>query len=436
MRGIRGLSRPSRRPAPPLVVVVGGGFAGLTLVRALARQPVRVLLVDRHNYHLFTPLLYQVASALLNPSEIAQPIRKLVRGLRNCSFRVAEVQDIDLDKRMVRTDRGDITYDFLVVAAGSVNNYFGNPTIEEHSLSLKDLPDAIGLRNWILRRFEASVWERNPERRRQLLTFAVVGGGPTGVEFAGALMELIRLLRRRDFRRVAGIDPRVVLVEATQYLLPGFAPRLQAAARLDLERKGVEVRLGAAVRQLTPGRLVTEAGPSISTASVIWTAGVRGSPLGERLGLPVDRGGRVPVEPTLQLRGRPEVMVIGDLASLEELPMLAQVAIQQARLAAENIGNSLAGQPPQPFRYHDLGIMATIGRNAGVAQIGPLRLTGFAGWLLWLVVHLANIVTFRARVATLINWAWDYVAFDRPIRLMLRTPPENEWSRVDASQAQ
>jgi NADH dehydrogenase len=412
---------PSARPTRlrPRVVVVGAGFAGITLVRGLKRVAVDVVLVDQHNYHLFTPLLYQVASSQLDPSEIAQPIRKLVRGIRNCDFKLAHVAGIDLAAKSITTDQGAIPYDYLVLAAGSVSNYFGNDKLKRHSLALKNLPDAMALHNWVLQRFEMASWESDPERRTRLITFTVVGGGPTGIEFAGALLELIHPVLRKDFRGTDISGAQVLLAEATSQILSAFKPRLRQAALRSLARRGVKVLLDSPVRAIERHRLVLEDGRSIPTSSVIWTAGVFGAPVGACLQVELDRMGRVPVGPSLQIAGHPEVMVVGDLASLEDLPMLAQVAIQQARLASANIRAMTEGRQVGRFRYHDRGIMATVGRNSAVAEIGPFQFSGFLGWVLWLVVHLANILTFRARLFTLLNWGWNYIALDRPIRLLV-----------------
>jgi NADH dehydrogenase len=407
----------------PRVVIVGSGFAGLTLARELRRAPVRVILVDRNNYHLFTPLLYQVASALLSPDQIAQPVRGLVRPLRNCEFRLGTVTGVDLEGRRVLLRDGEIPYDYLVLAAGSVNNYFRNESVERLSLSLKELPQAMTLRNQVLRHFERARWTDSEEERARLMTFVVVGGGPTGVEYAGALSELIRLVLRRDFRDFDVTRAKVILLEGSDRLLGAFEPSLSEAARRSLERKGVEVCLRSLVKEVRPGSVDLVDGRQLATDAVVWTAGVRASDLATDLGVPVDRQGRVPVEETLQLSGHPEVLAIGDLAALDGLPMLIPVAMQEARHAARVIQAQIAGRIPAPFRYHDPGIMATIGRNSGVAQLGRLRFSGFLGWLMWLGVHLINIVTFRARLVTLVNWAWEYFFYDRPVRLVVRADP-------------
>jgi NADH dehydrogenase len=409
----------------PRIVIVGAGFAGLTLARALRRAPVDVTVLDRNNYHLFTPLLYQVASALLGPGEIAQPIRKLLRPIGNSEFRLGRVTGLDLDGHRVLTDRGDLGYDYLVVAAGSVNNYFGNRSIELRSLGLKELPQAMSLRNQVLEQLEEARWATSDERRRTLLTFVVVGGGPTGVEFAGALSELIRLVLRKDFRDLDVTQARVLLLEGADRLLGPFHPSLSEAALRSLRHKHVEVWLRALVKEVRPGEVDLTDGRQLEAGLVVWTAGVRGSDVGRMLGVEPDRQGRVPVTPTLQLPGRPEVLVIGDLAGMDRLPMMIPVAMQQAKHAAGVIGALVDGRAPEPFRYHDPGMMATIGRNSGVAEIGRIRLSGFLGWVLWLTVHLVNIVTFRARLVTLLNWAWDYLFYDRPVRIMVtaQEPP-------------
>jgi NADH dehydrogenase len=408
----------------PRVIIAGAGFGGLTCARALKRTPVDVLLLDRHNYHLFTPLLYQVASALLDPGEIARPIRELIRPLHNVEFRQAEVTGADLDRRLVVTDHGPVPYDYLVLATGSQSDYFGNQSLARHAFGLKELNEGLALRNRVLTRFEASRWITNSAERRVLLTFAVVGGGPTGVEMAGALIELIRLVLRHDYRDLDLGEVRVLLLEAGDSVLGTFDKRLQEAARRSLEKKGVEVHLGAKVEEVTGGSIRLAGGTEIPAGTVIWTAGVRASAVGTAIGLELGRQARVKVEPTLQVPGHPAVFVIGDLAGAiaggAPLPMLIPVAMQEGRRVAATITDVVANGDASAFQYKDPGIMATIGRNSAVAELGRVKLSGFLGWLMWLVVHLVNVVSFRSRILVLINWAWDYLFYDRPIRLIVR----------------
>ena len=405
------------------VIVVGAGFAGLTAVRALRRVRVEVLLLDSHNYHTFTPLLYQVASALLDPSEVAHPIRSIVRRIHNLETRLATVTGVDLEGRGVRTDNGMVHYDHLFLAAGSVNNYFGIKGLEETSFGLKEMDQAMLLRNRVLAAFEQAVWESDPEVRQTLLTFAVVGGGPTGVEFAGALSELIHGVLRKDFGNLNTASSRILLIEARDSLLANFDRGLRESARHALERKGIEVMLGSVVRTAHEPLIELEDGTTIGAGTIIWTAGVRANPLASAIGAETGRGGGLRVLPTLQLPGHPEVFVIGDLAYLEQdgraLPQLIPVAMQQARHAVRNLERIGRGEPPRAFRYRDPGIMATIGRNAGVAELGPLKMGGFNGWLLWLGFHLLQIVSFRSKLVVLVNWAWNYLFYDRPVRLLL-----------------
>lgn len=407
----------------PRVVVVGGGFGGLRAVRGLRGAPVDVLLIDRRNYHLFTPLLYQVASALLDPSEIAYPLRALIRRQRNADLLLAEVQGVDLAARRVQTSAGDREYDYLVLAPGSITNFFGIPGLEAQAQPLKELGEALALRNHVLARFEAARWEPDAGRRRLLHTFAVVGGGPTGIEYAGALRELIHVLRR-DFPKGSLDDVRVILLEASDRLLGAFSPKLAEDALRSLRKKGVEVRLGAAVETVEPGELHLHGGDTIAAGSVVWTAGVEASPIGFGLGRPA-RQRQVVVEPTLQLPGHPEVLIAGDLAAVEgePLPMLAPVAMQQGDHAARAIRCLVAGVPVRPFRYTDRGIMATIGRSSAVVELRRFHFTGLAGWVVWLFLHLMLLVGFRNRLVALVNWAWDYLLYDRPIRLIVSATP-------------
>jgi len=410
-------------------VIIGAGFAGLTAARALKRAPVDVLLLDRNNFHLFTPLLYQVATALLDPGEIAHSVRSLLRPLGNAEFRLAEVTGVDLLARTVATGEGAVAYDYLLLAAGSENNYFGIAGLERRALGLKGLDEGLAIRNRILRAFEASRWVTDAARRRALLTFVVVGGGPTGVELAGAFSELVGLVLRKDFRDLDLAEVRILLLEGADRLLAAFEPRLAAAAAGVLRRKGVEIWFQAQVKDLSRGRIRLADGRRLDAGTVVWTAGVRGSQIGRGLGAELGHQGRVRVEPSLQLPGHPEVFVIGDLAGLEEggapLPMLIPVAMQEARHAARGVLALIAGRGPAAFRYRDPGIMATVGRNAAVAQLGRVHLAGFPGWLMWLFVHLVNVVSFRSRLIVLVNWAWDYLFYDRPVRLIVRARPDD-----------
>ncbi len=408
----------------PRVVIAGAGFGGLTCARALKKAPVEVLLVDRNNYHLFTPLLYQVASAVLDPGEIARPVRQLIRPLRNADFLLAKITGADFEQRQLLTEHGPLAYDFLVLSSGSQSDYFGNESLVRHAFGLKELDEGLAVRNRILMRFEEARWTDDRERRRTLLTFAVVGGGPTGVEMAGALAELIHLVLAKDYRDLDLGLVRVVLLEAAGSLLGTFAEPLRDAARRSLEKKGVEVLLKAKVADVTANSIRLADGHEIPASTVIWTAGVRASELGSVMGLPLARQARVEVLPTLQVTGHPEVFVIGDLAGATDggasLPMLIPVAMQEGKHVAATIRDVLRGYGATNFDYKDPGIMATIGRNSAVAQLGPVRLTGFLGWLMWLTVHLINVVSFRSRVVVLVNWAWDYLFYDRPIRLIVR----------------
>jgi NADH dehydrogenase len=411
-------------PKRPRVVIAGAGFGGLTCARALKHAPVDVLLVDRNNFHLFTPLLYQVASALLDPSEIARPVRQLIRPLRNADFLQANVTGVDFEGRRLLTDQAPVAYDYLVLTTGAQTDYFGNPSLAQHAIGLKELDEGLAVRNRVLSRFEEAEWTRDPDRRRSLLSFVVVGGGPTGVEMAGAISELIRLVLRKDYRDLDIKDVRVVLIEAAPYVLGAFVPSLRDAARRSLEHKGVEVMLNTKVDSVTDSLVKLADGREIATSTVVWTAGVRASDVGRASGLPLERQSRIKVEPTLQVPGHPVVFVIGDLAGAaegnERLPMLIPVAMQAGRHVARSIKDMVSGGGATAFRYRDPGIMATIGRNSAVAQLGWLHLSGFPGWVMWLTVHLINVVSFRSRIVVLVNWAWEYLFLDRPVRLIVR----------------
>jgi NADH:ubiquinone reductase (H+-translocating) len=406
------------------VVIVGGGMGGLYAARALARQPVHVTVIDRHNYHLFQPLLYQVATAALSPGEIAQPIRSVLREYPNEEVLLGEVTSIDLPGRRVLLGHEPVPYDFLILAPGSSHSYFGKDEWASLAPGLKWVDDALEIRRRILLAYEQAERERDLHVRRTLLTFVVVGAGPTGVELAGALAEIARLTLRHDFRAIDPAQSRIILLEAGPRVLPTFPESLSARAVEQLQGLGVEIRTGAMVTGITPTevRIGTE-GEVIETRTALWAAGVQASPLLRTLGLPVDRNGRVAVEPDLTLPGHPEVYVIGDAALFthqggQPLPGLAQVAIQGGRLAAENIGRTVRGLPRRPFRYRNMGNMATVGRRAAVADLGWLRISGFLAWVLWLVVHIFWLIGFDNRVLVFIRWAWSYFTYQRGARLI------------------
>ena len=399
------------------VVIVGGGFGGLYAARALRRANVRVTLVDRSNHHLFQPLLYQVATAALSPAHIAVALRRVLRRQKNVSVVLAEAVSVDTVKRRVVLRDGFVDYDYLILASGSTHSYFGHGEWSSFAPGLKTLQDAIEIRRRVLLAYEAAEREPDPARRTALLTFVVVGAGPTGVELAGALAEIARHVLARDFRQIDPASARIVLVEAGPRVLPAFAPDLSVAAQRRLEQMGVQVLLGRPVTGID-GEGVSMGPERIVSRSVLWAAGVQASPLGASLGVPLDKAGRVAVEPDLRLPGAPEVFVIGDLASVPGVPGLAPAAIQGGRHAAKSIVRLIEGQQPEPFKYLDKGQLATIGRNAAVAQIGPLHLEGFFAWLMWLVVHILTLIGFRNRFFVMSEWAWVYLRSERGARLI------------------
>jgi NADH dehydrogenase len=409
-------------------VIIGGGFGGLNVVTRLAAAgaPVDITLIDRDNYHGFWPLLYQVATAALGADDIAHPIRSVCAEYDNVRVRLGTVVGVDLDERVVTLDDGgSVPYDFLVLAAGSSTTDFGIPGVAEHAYHLKTLLDAVRLRNHVLNAFEQADSSPDSAGGEGELTIVLVGGGPTGVEMAGALSELITHNLSRDFHYLDLSSTRVVLVELTDHLLPGFSPASQRAALQTLRAKGVDVRLGLSLTRVTPEGVQFNDGTSLAARTVIWTAGVRANPVAEAIPGEKGRGGTVPVERDLTLPGHPDVFAIGDLATVmgrdgEQLPQVAQVAIQGGRHTAANIRRRLAGQPTRPFRYRDKGIMATIGRRSAVAELpGGIHLRGTLGWLAWLAVHLVFLVGFRNRVVVMVNWAWNYFTWDRGSRVIL-----------------
>jgi len=413
------------RSDAPRVVIVGGGFGGLYAARALARAPVDVTVVDRTNHHVFQPLLYQVATASLSPSQIAYPIRGVLRRKANTRVLLAEVTGVNTAHRRVRLADGELAYDVLILAPGARHSYFGHPEWEPLAPGLKTIDDALDVRGRILLAFERAERETDPARRRALLTFVVVGGGPTGVELAGAIGEIACKVMARDFRTIDTRDTRTILVEAGPRILPAFPPSLSAAAERSLERLCVEVRTGEAVTRLEAGA-VWLGKDRIDSGTVLWAAGVAPSPLARSLGVPLDKAGRVVVNADLTIPDHPEVFVIGDLAACtgadgRPLPGLAPVAIQQGEYAGRVVAREAAGGPAgarAPFRYHDRGTMATIGRDAAVVDLGRLRLSGYPAWLLWCFIHILWLIGFRNRFLVMIEWAWAYVRFERSARLI------------------
>jgi NADH dehydrogenase len=406
------------------VVVVGGGFGGLSVVKALANEPVYVTLVDRQNHHLFQPLLYQVAMAGLSPADIAVPTRAVLRDQDNARVLMGEVKRIDVYERSISLADGDsLSYDYLVVAAGAATNYRGDDGARRHALGLKDLDDAIEIRQRILLAFEAAERESNERTRQRLLTFVVVGGGPTGVELAGALAELSRFVLARDFRHIQPGSTRIILLEGGPRVLAAFDPELSRKAQQQLTDLGVDVRTNVHIARVDEVGVTLAGDGTIPSATVLWAAGIKASPLADMLGGEQDRTGRVVVMPDCSLPGRPDVFVVGDMALHKgadgrPLPAVAPVAIQQGACVAENIRRSVRGKPRRAFHYRDKGAMATIGRSRAVAQRGTARTSGMLAWLMWLVVHVAFLVGFRNRFVVLFEWVWSYFTYGRGGRLV------------------
>lgn len=410
----------------PRVVILGGGFAGLGAAKALKHAPVRVTLIDKRNFHLFQPLLYQVATASLSPAEVAYPIRAILRRQNNATVLLGEATGIDLDRQEVALTDGRVPYDYLIVAIGAESSYVGHDAWAAVAPGLKSMEEALDIRRRVFRAFELAEREPNPDRRRALLTFVIVGGGATGVELAGALAEISRQTLRDEFRTFDPADARILLVEGGPTLLKGYPERLTTAARRSLEGLGVEVRAGTRVQDIAPGR-VELPDETIAAETVLWAAGVTGHSLGNDLGADRSRGGRVPVTDTLQLAGHPNVFVAGDLAASvgkdgEDLPGVAQVAMQGGRRAGKNVARLVAGEAPEPFRYVDKGTMATIGWNRAVAQIGPLQLSGFLAWAIWALIHIAYLIDYRGRAAVMLQWTWAYITRSRASRLITGSP--------------
>lgn len=421
---------PNRSPAPHRVVIVGGGFAGLNAARYLRKAPVEVTLIDRRNFHLFQPLLYQVASGELSPANIAAPLRSVLEAQKNCEVLMGEVTGFDVANRSVQLNGTSLPYDTLIVAAGARHSYFGHPEWEAHAPGLKTIEDATEIRRRLFSAFELAEREAGPAPRPELLNFVLVGGGPTGVELAGALADIAQYVLKHEFRRINPADAHIVLVEAGDRVLSAFPPELSLKAKAALEKLGVKVRLNTRVTAIEFDHVMLDCGGAterLPTRTVIWAAGVAASPLAKMLadatGAVLDRAGRIAVEPDLSLTGHPEIYVLGDMATYthqggKPLPGVAPVAIQQGRFVARLIQAKLHGQPLPTFKYRELGNLATIGRSAAVAEFGRVKLSGFVAWVLWLFIHLMNIVNYRNRILVFLQWGWNYLNHDRSARLI------------------
>lgn len=413
--------------ALPQVVIIGGGFAGLAAARRLRKVPCQVTIVDRHNHHVFQPLLYQVATAGLSPGDIASPIRWILRKQERLRVLLATVEHIDTAAKQLVLDGGDrLAYDYLIVAAGATHSYFGHDEWSEAAPGLKTLDDALAIRRRLLLAFEEAEREPNPVYQRRLLTFVIIGGGPTGVELAGALGEIARQALRAEFDNVDPASARIILIEAGSAILPSFPEHLRESARVALLRLGISVRAGQAVTKVEPGA-VWIGDERIEAHTILWAAGVAAAPLSRDLGPNLDRAGRVIVEPDLSAGVHPGVFVAGDLASFSHqtgkpLPGVAQVAKQQGTAAAANVARRIAGRPTRPFHYYDPGNMATIGRHAAIADFGFMQVSGYLGWLLWLFVHIMFLIGFRNRISVLLQWAAAYLTYQRSVRLITRDP--------------
>ena len=418
----------------PRVVIVGAGFGGLHAARKLAHLPVQITLIDRRNHHTFQPLLYQVATAGLSPGEIAAPIRWIVRGRRNIEVLLGEVRDFDLKNRRVKLADAGIAYDYLVVAAGASHAYFGHDEWEPFAPGLKTIEDALEIRRRVLLAFELAERQVAAGEASLPLNFVIVGGGPTGVELAGTLAEISRQVLANEFQSIDPKNTRIILLEGGPRILPTYAEDLSGSAQEQLQHLGVEVHTSAMVTKVEPAA-VWMGDRHLPAAVILWAAGVAASPLGKKLGAPVDRAGRVLVNPDLSVPGYPEIFVIGDLAALKDehgtmLPGVAPVALQEGAAAARNIERDLQGEPRENFHYFDKGNLATIGRAAAVAQFGKLHISGFVAWLSWLFVHIFFLIGFRNRIIVLIQWAWSYFTYERGARLITGDQQLPSWEEL------
>jgi NADH dehydrogenase len=425
---MNGPLEPQTHSAQPHVIIVGAGFGGLAAARALKDAPVRVLLLDRTNHHVFQPLLYQVATAMLAPSEIASPIREVLRKQRNATVALLEVTHVDADRRQVffsylDGEERSLPYDYLILATGVQQSYFGHDEFAPFAPGLKSLNDAEAIRAKLLKAFEIAEIEVDPAQHRDLLTFVLVGAGPTGVEMAGAIADMVRGMLKSDFRRIDPRSARIILIEGGARILPAFSERLSRKAHARLTRMGVEIRTNARVEHVDAEGVIV-GGERIASRTVLWTAGVTPSPAAQWLKADADRAGRVRVLPDLSVSGRPEIFVVGDTASLDQdgtpLPGVAQVAMQQGRYVGRSIAGRVAGQaPPQAFRYFDKGNMAVIGRNFAILESGRVHLSGFVAWLAWAAIHIAFLPQAGNRLMVFTQWAWSYITKQGGARLIL-----------------
>lgn len=420
------------------VVIVGAGFGGLRCARRISSAAVRVTLIDRRNHHTFQPLLYQVATAGISPGEIAAPIRWIMRGRKNVEVLLGEVQDFDLARKLVKLPEEEIPYDYLVVAAGASHAYFGHDDWEPYAPGLKTIEDAVEIRRRVLLAFELAERQAQEHEGHVPLNFVIVGAGPTGVELAGTLAEISRAVLANEFRSIDPKTSRIILLEGGPRVLPTYPQDLSRSAEEQLKRLGVEVRTSAMVTKVEPAAVYVGA-TKIPSVVTLWAAGVAASPLGKKLGAPIDRAGRVLVRPDLSLPGHPEVFVIGDLASLNDkngkpLPGVAPVAMQEGVSAAENIERELRGEPRKDFHYLDKGSLATIGRAAAVAQFGKIHISGFIAWLSWLFIHVFFLIGFRNRIIVLIQWAWSYFTYERGARLITGSQSLPSWKELSSEE--
>jgi NADH:ubiquinone reductase (H+-translocating) len=429
----------------PRVVIVGAGFGGLTAARRIARLPVRVTVLDRRNHHTFQPLLYQVATAGLSPGEIAAPIRSILRDLPNVEVLLEEVVDFKLENKQVITRDQTLNYDLLILASGATHAYFGHEEWEPLAPGLKTIEDALEIRRRVLLAFELAERQNNERRKhdpqasagKSPLQFVVIGAGPTGVELAGTLAEIAHHALNHEFRNIDPRQSRILLIEGGPRVLAAYSEELSRKAEAQLRRLGVEVRTSAMVTRIEPGA-VWVGNEKIPSPVVLWAAGVAASPLGRKLGVPIDRAGRVLVQPDLSIPGHPEVFVIGDLAAIHDengkmLPGVAQVAIQQGNWVGETIARDLENQPRREFHYHDKGSLATIGRAAAVAQFGKFEVSGYFAWLAWLFIHILFLIGFRNRLLVMIQWAWSYLTYERGARLITGSDELPGWFQSQAA---